>query len=374
MKRAASTALLPSDNDWRLRCKKICKIRRRSEDDPEYSGALDELRLREGLKTLGIEWMGRPVHHGDVVGLREIPYDAPRRMPSMVLAWHRFLYLLDPYVQRSLEAKESLPEEVRHSLCELSLAVFYPLVKGVVLHWIGADSFDFLSDIHNALSSSFLTKDYFSSTALLLQALLPFDPHQHFVDGYLARHCKRFATSLEPNTGSLLCAEAGKRRDRVLTAFYTRPAPLSHLVVYTRRPVRYSPHPQTGEPMVDNSMYPSVLVRRRAEPYKNVPSAVPAYCTGGGATPIRDVEQRILAYLWPSDLRACEKTCRTWAALVHAAPVAKQYPLHIGAFVRNRIVRFFQESWGDEHLNLLVWTPRRTTTAPRHHPFPSLHR
>eukprot|EP01059_Diplonema_ambulator_P010659 TRINITY_DN20672_c0_g1_i1.p1 TRINITY_DN20672_c0_g1~~TRINITY_DN20672_c0_g1_i1.p1 ORF type:complete len:335 (+),score=33.38 TRINITY_DN20672_c0_g1_i1:81-1085(+) len=239
-------------------------------------------------------------------------------------------------------------------LTELSLAVFPPILHRIILYWVDAtiEEDTLMADLTNAFSTQFTTRPpaFLCGTAPLITSLLPFDSTLWAYDSWFSTNAKTLATYMEISTPGWTAPDTYKTRPRMWTSFYCKPCLPSGLFVYTKRRMIFDGEEATYDTAKNLLSRPEGTRKEKFQPEPVVPVEHFAY---SGVSCVYDIEAQILEYLTPRDLRSAEKTCRTWAKIVALNPDLSRL-LHLGAFVRNRFIRFFDESWGDEHFNLVT--------------------
>eukprot|EP00659_Diplonema_papillatum_P015109 gene15109-23084_t len=308
----------------------------RAKGDAEAARKAQERALQVGCTLLGV---------GSSDGLA---WKTP-----LVSAWDAMLVIVGAW-QKDAEVRPRSED-----VTEVCHAVFPFLLHRVALFWIdatrGAD--DLLVDLYNAFSTDFLSASDHCGVGSLITALLPFDPvlwHDH---KWLQQHAKTLATSLEPDTTSVISLKCPDM-SCLLTSFYCRACPAELLFRHAKHRRRFVLQPSADDPALSTAVleaasHKSYLLVRPVKTSKelvDVLAGQDATSSTSGLTGIVEVEKLILAYADPRTLRTAENVCRAWADICFNTPRFR-YHLHLGAFVRNRFVRFFEESWGDETLN-----------------------
>eukprot|EP01063_Lacrimia_lanifica_P017897 TRINITY_DN24880_c0_g1_i1.p1 TRINITY_DN24880_c0_g1~~TRINITY_DN24880_c0_g1_i1.p1 ORF type:complete len:361 (+),score=94.37 TRINITY_DN24880_c0_g1_i1:57-1139(+) len=264
----------------------------------------------------------------------------------LVEVWDRLLVIVGNHADRGLP----LDAARRRKLTELAHGCLPAALLRILAYWVDGVAWEKASlrrEIDALLAADFVEADYTCGVAPLVMALLPFDPIAQR-DAWCAAQCEALSCAAD-RQGSMLAQRGVRERAvRCLLAFHTCPGPRQRVFMYKARAVRHVIDDATGRVTRDTG---AIYLRRvRGGACTDGEAPLPSDVAGDAHAPgpmLPDIEALILEWLPPRDLRVAEVTCKAWAAAVMAAPPLRAR-LRLGAFVRNRFVRFFEEAWGDE--------------------------
>eukprot|EP01060_Flectonema_neradi_P007291 TRINITY_DN15064_c0_g1_i1.p1 TRINITY_DN15064_c0_g1~~TRINITY_DN15064_c0_g1_i1.p1 ORF type:complete len:354 (+),score=45.23 TRINITY_DN15064_c0_g1_i1:30-1091(+) len=317
-------------------------------DETVHRHTIDKLRKMR-------EYKGADLNQADIVAARldlglsflGLGDDSSKDRPVIVEVLDRLVSTLDT----------DCSEADINTLTELSVSIFPPLILDVLTFWVDytMSPSTMKHDLDNIFQSSFLEGDQWScGVGPLLLAVLPFDITVYLKDAWVRRNCKRLAIAYEIESSTSIIPWHGSR-PCVLTAFYCRAHKVQKL--FTNLNVR--------KKVVDNQIVEdkaTLLIRKTIHKGDHPKLFTIEEGTSPnencGVTGIIDIEKCIIAYLTPRDLRSAELTCRAWCNHISSTPLYRSQ-LHLGAFLRNRFVSFFKDSWGDENLNMLLLSRTR---------------
>ena len=302
----------------------------------------DKLRRMRNYKGTDIDPAGLQTARL-LLGLEFLGFGEVKERPTIVEVLDKFVEMLDG---------ANITEDSMGNLTELSAAIFPPLVIEVLTFWIdhSRSLTAMRHDLDNVFQTSFLEGDGWDCGAgPLLLAVLPFDVAVYLNNMWIRNNCKKLAVAYELQA-AISIIPWRQSRLAVLTAFYCRAHKVQNLFTnLNAKKIVVDGH-------IVESSKPTLLLRKtigkRSCP---APYEIPEEHTSDnfGITGVIDIEKNIISYLTPRALRSAEQTCRIWCSHITSTP-SYCVQLHLGAFLRNRFVSFFEDSWGDENLNMTV--------------------